>query len=278
VRIARPRKTWVLAGVTAGVVALCGCTSSTGTEPAPTFDVGSTPAPTPVHWTYDGEDGPDHWGELSADYETCEAGTEQSPVDLSVADTTLSDELELDYGTVTEHVSDTGHTFQLNADADTGLTYQGTDYSLVQMHFHDPSEHTIDGVAAPVEFHFVNTDDDGHLLVISVMALEGAHNPHYEAFIDATTSRASGETTGEVDLAAMLPDSLQHFAYSGSLTTPPCTEGVQWIVMNTPVELDSAQIAELQGAYAHNSRPVQPLGDRTIGYADTDNEASTDQR
>jgi carbonic anhydrase len=262
----------------AGVVALCGCAPSTGTEPPPTFDAGSTPAPAPAHWTYGGDDGPDHWGELSADYETCETGKQQSPIDLRVADTTLSDLLELEYGTVTEHVTDTGHTFQLNADADTELTYQGTEYSLVQMHFHDPSEHTIDGVAAPVEFHFVNTDADGNLLVLSVMAREGAHNPYYEAFIDATTSKASGEVTGKVDLAAMLPDSLQHFAYSGSLTTPPCTEGVQWIVMNTPVELDSEQIAELQSAYAHNNRPTQPVGDRTVGYAGTENESSSAQR
>jgi carbonic anhydrase len=266
------RRNWVVAGVTAGVFALCGCAPTTGTEPAPTFDAGPTPAPAPAHWAYDGEDGPDHWAELSTDYETCEAGTEQSPIDLSHKSTTLSDALELDYGTVTEHVTDTGHTFQLNADADTGLSYQGTDYSLVQMHFHDPSEHTIDGVAAPVEFHFLNTDDTGKLLVISVLAREGAHNPHYEAFIDATTSKASEGVSGEVDLAAMLPESLQHFAYSGSLTTPPCTEGVQWIVMNTPVELDSEQIAELQGAYAHNNRPVQPVGDRIVGYADSENE------
>jgi carbonic anhydrase len=272
------RRTWILAGVTAAVVALCGCSSSSGAAPAPTFDAGSTPAPAPAHWAYDGEEGPDHWAELSADYETCEAGTEQSPIDLRVAGTSLSDVLELEYGTVTEHVTDTGHTFQLNADADTGLSYQGVDYSLVQMHFHDPSEHTIDGVASPVEFHFLNADDAGNLLVVSVLAREGAHNPHYEAFIDATTSRASNDVTGEVDLAAMLPDSLQHFAYSGSLTTPPCTEGVQWIVMNTPVELDSAQVAELQGAYAHNNRPTQPVGDRTVGYAGTENDPSGDQR
>jgi carbonic anhydrase len=247
---------------------LAGCSASDEAAPAPTFGVTSTPTtPAAAHWSYEGEDGPDHWGELSGDYELCETGTQQSPIDLTETATTSEDNFVLEYATIDEHVVDTGHTFQLAPDDEAGVSFNGKDYSLVQMHFHDPSEHTVDGEAAPVEFHFVNTTEAGELLVVGVLGVEGAENRAYDLFIDATASAASDEASGTVDLAAMLPAETEHFAYPGSLTTPPCSEGVQWIVMQTPVELSAQQIADLQNAYDHNSRPVQPLGDRSIESA-----------
>lgn len=258
-----------LAGLT---LALASCSAS---GDAGSDDVAATSSATPsattdatpAHWTYEGEEGPTHWGELSNDYGLCATGEHQSPIDLSTASDADTDTLELDYGTVEEHVTDTGHTFQLVADADAEVEYNGVEYTLVQMHYHDPSEHTVDGEAAPVEFHFVHQDDDGHLLVIGVLATEGAENAAYDAFVEGTD--ASADVAGTADLPAMLPETLDHFAYSGSLTTPPCTEGVQWIVLQTPVELSSSQIAQLQEAYPHNSRPVQPLGDREVTSAST---------
>jgi carbonic anhydrase len=249
--------TTVLLGLT-----LAGCASSSGGEAAPSQTATPSASTAPAHWTYEGEEGPEHWGELSTDYELCETGQEQSPIDLSGTSPVVEDELELDYDEIQEHVVDTGHTFQLVADDAATVEYEGTEYSLVQMHYHDPSEHTVDGEAAPVEFHFVHADKDGNLLVVGVMGIEGAENAAYEAFIDATANGSEEEVAGSVDLAAMVPADLRHFAYEGSLTTPPCSEGVQWIVMETPVELSAEQISDLEAAYGHNARPVQPLNDR----------------
>ncbi|SDH91113.1 carbonic anhydrase [Agrococcus jejuensis] len=241
-------------------VALTGCAASGDDSTA----VEESPAASAVavHWSYEGEEGPDHWGELSADFGMCQDGTQQSPIDLHADDQAGTDELSVDYGTIAEHVHDTGHTFQMDADDDATLEYEGTEYALVQMHFHDPSEHTVDGEAAPVEFHFVHADDDGDLLVVGVLAVEGAHAAAFDDFIAATTQE--GDVAGDIDVAAMLPTSTAHYAYEGSLTTPPCSEGVQWLVMQEAIELDAEQIAALETAYAGNARPVQELGGRLV--------------
>lgn len=260
--------------VLGGALVLAGCSSGGTTDvSSPAGSPGATSSPAAAHWTYEGGEGPEHWADLSGDFELCTTGTEQSPIDLSAAATVSGDTLELEYATIDDHVSDTGHTVQLTADSEASVEYNGQEYELVQMHYHDPSEHTIDGVAAPVEFHFVHEDDDGELLVVGVLGREsstGADNVAFAPFIAATATASSGDVAGSIDLASLLPTSTDHFAYPGSLTTPPCTEGVQWIVMQNPVDLGPAQIDALQSAYAHNSRPVQPLGERTVTLAPTE--------
>jgi carbonic anhydrase len=265
------RSASTLAALSGLALALGGCAASddaTSGGGAATPAAAATTHAVSAHWTYEGEEGPANWGELSDEYSLCATGEQQSPIDLSTGSDVEGDTLELDYGTVEEHVTDTGHTFQLVADADAEVEYNGVEYTLLQMHYHDPSEHTVDGEAAPVEFHFVHQDDEGNLLVIGVLGTEGAENAAYDTFVAGT--EASEDTSGSADLPAMLPESLDHFAYSGSLTTPPCTEGVQWVVLQTPVELSSEQIAQLQEAYPHNARPVQPLNDREVKSAPTE--------
>jgi carbonic anhydrase len=262
------RSASTIAALSGLALILGGCSASTDAAATSTPTPSATAEAAEVHWTYEGEAGPENWGELSDEYGVCATGTHQSPIDLSTGSDIEGDTLELDYGNVDEHVTDTGHTFQLVADADAEVDYNGVEYTLLQMHYHDPSEHTVDGEAAPIEFHFVHQDDEGNLLVIGVLATEGGDNAAYDTFVSGT--EASEDTDGTVNLPDMLPESLDHFAYSGSLTTPPCTEGVQWIVLQTPVELSSEQIAQLQEAYPHNSRPVQPLNDREVTSAPTE--------
>jgi carbonic anhydrase len=260
-------------GPAAGLIALSalalisGCSAvapETGDDSSPTESSPSSfpTAPAP-HWAYDGEEGPDHWGELASTFATCGTGTAQSPIDLPSLAEPEDDDLVLAYKPVDEEATDTGHTLQLNAQPGAGLTYGGESYTLLQLHYHDPSEHTIDGEQAPIEFHFVNKDADGNLLVIGVLGIPGEHNAGFEPLVAAAIG---GETPAPntVDIPAMMPSSLSHFAYEGSLTTPPCTEDVQWLVMDTPIELGQDQIDTLQARYDGNNRPVQPLNGREV--------------
>ena len=234
--------------------------------PTPAEATSSSSSTAAPHWDYDGEEGPDHWGELAANFATCGTGTAQSPLDLPAAAEPEDDDLALSYATVGEQSVDTGHTLQLDTEPGAGLQYNGIDYSLVQVHYHDPSEHTIGGQQAPIEFHFVHKDAEGNLLVIGVMGIAGEHDDTFQPFVDAATAGAT-PAPASVDIAAMMPSSLQHYAYVGSLTTPPCTENVQWLVMDTPVTLGQDQIDTLEDRYDHNNRPVQALNDREVHVA-----------
>lgn len=253
-------------------VLLSGCAGAETPEglasPAPSSPSSAAATATPTasaapHWAYEGEEGPDHWGELTSAFSTCDTGADQSPIDLPSNATPEEDNLVLAYSPTDEEAIDTGHTLQLNAQPGAGLTYNGVDYALQQLHYHDPSEHTVDGDHPPIEFHFVNKDADGDLLVIGVFGIVGSDNPSFDPLVKAAQADST-PTPDTVDLQSMMPDSLLHYAYTGSLTTPPCSEGVQWLVMETPVELGQDQIDTLTSLYEGNNRPVQPLNGREI--------------
>jgi carbonic anhydrase len=248
---------------------LAGCATPDQKSSSPT----TTPSSTAPHFTYSGEDGPTHWGDLSADWKTCSTGAEQSPIDLA-ATTDGTPDLEAAYpGQVAFEAVDNGHTVQVSPAGDASVTSGGTSYSLAQIHFHAPSEHEIDGKKADAEFHLVHSDADGQLLVVGVLAHAGAESTAWAPFDAAVQAAAddthegsstSATTAGQIDLGALLPKDLDHYSYEGSLTTPPCTEGVQWRVLETPVELSSEQIARLRRAHDENARPIQPLNDRSV--------------
>ncbi len=232
------------------------------------------------HWTYEGEDGPEHWGDLAEAYEACEAGTEQSPIDLTGAveasDADLPD-LTFDYHPSALALMDNGHTVQAAYDPGSTLVVDGETYELKQFHFHAHSEHTVDGKAAPLELHLVHAreDDQGvtHLAVVGVLIVEGAENPAYASVLDHLPTEVTEEPEAvdgqTVDAAALLPTDRTFFHYEGSLTTPPCSEGVSWQVMTTPVELSAGQIAAFTARYDDDFRPVQPLGDRELEVSGT---------
>ncbi|MFM6965896.1 MAG: carbonic anhydrase family protein, partial [Rhodoluna sp.] len=133
-------------------------------------------------------------------------------------------------------------------------------------HFHAPSEHEINGMHYPVEVHFVNKTADGKLAVVGVFVKRGAENKAWKPFIDSMlTATASAEDTKiELDWSAMLPANKTTLRYSGSLTTPPCTEGVKWNIFTSPIEMSAAQINTFTEAYSGNNRPVQDTKGRVV--------------
>jgi len=211
-----------------------------------------------VKWGYDGAGAPANWGALSVEYATCKTGTQQSPINLPSAETAKTINVTTNYAAAPAEVVNNGHTIQANIGDGFMLSSGGTDYKLLQFHMHTPSEHTIDGKALPMVAHFVHATAEGKLAVLGILFKEGEANAQIQSLID----KVGGKT--ELDLAAMLPAKLDVVNYQGSLTTPPCSEGVNWHVVLEPVTASAEQIKALKDVMHDNARPVQPLGDRAL--------------
>jgi carbonic anhydrase len=219
-----------------------------------------------VHWEYEGEAGPEHWGELDPDYATCGSGTAQSPIDIvDPVDADLVD-IEINYQPISPmKIVNNGHTIQVTADPGSTLTLEGVEYVLQQFHFHQPSEHTINGEHQRLEMHLVHKTEAGDAAVLSVLLREGTGGEAYEPIFANLPTEIGAQQTIDVTVnpADLLPGVSTTYRYEGSLTTPPCTEGVQWLVFTEPVELSAAQVATAD-AFQSNNRPVQPKNDRPV--------------
>lgn len=230
----------------------------------------ATPAGTasgPVHWGYEGEAGPAHWGDLSPEFAACGSGREQSPVDIPRAAPLNPGDLRFDYRPSMVAIANNGHSIQVTYEAGSTLAAGDARYSLVQFHLHASSEHMLGGAYAPMELHLVHQDAGGRIAVAGVLLVEGAHNAAYEpmlAHMPSQVGEANVIDGTTVDAGALLPTDRAYYRYHGSLTTPPCTEGVAWFVLSEPVELSAAQIAAFRVLYDGNNRPVQPLNGRTF--------------
>jgi carbonic anhydrase len=219
--------------------------------------------PEEQHWSYAHGITPGKWGEVSP---TCSIGTHQSPVALSSAHAKAQSPeqpLEFSWSKSTGELVDTGHSEQVNLPPGNSITYGGTKYELQQFHFHTPSEHTLDGKAAPMEAHFVHKSADGKLAVVGIFLKQGTAPSAFAPVLTALPA-AGEKRTVEVDLAAVLPKDTKHFAYAGSLTTPPCSEEVQWIVIRAPDTVSKAEIDAFRAKYPKNARPVQQLHGRRV--------------
>ena len=217
-----------------------------------------------IHWGYAGDQGPAFWGSLATEYALCADGLAQSPIDIRDASALDLIAIQFHYSETTNQIVNNGHTIQVDVAAGSHIVYNGITFELLQFHFHSPSEHTIRGEAAPMEVHFVHRDpNSGALAVVGVMLTQGeAGNEAYAAVFDAMPTEA-GEPqamSAPLELEALLPETRAYYTYQGSLTTPPCSEIVRWLLLDTPVELSAAQIAAFTAIYAGNARPVQPLG------------------
>ena len=252
---ARP---WLItSALTVAAVTLVGC-AQPATEPS------KPPVAEPAHWSYDGASGPESWPELDPGFAACGVGTAQSPIDLPATVPAPSSVIQLSAEDAEADVFDTGHAVEFEADGEgETLTFAGDEYSLQQMHAHVPSEHTVNGQPAAAELHLVHADAAGNPLVLGILVTEGQTSGALAPFIDAATHLADDEDV-TMDIAAVLPRSLENYEYSGSLTTPPCTEDVQWVVMSTPISMSAEQIGTLEGVHSHNARPTQPLGNRDV--------------
>lgn len=238
-------------------------------------------------WSYKGENGPEVWGKLDSSYKICSEGKEQSPIDITTTVNQKADDLKIQYqaaplaivneGLTTFNINgkktvvNDGHTIQVNFPENKVkevIDDNGERYHLVQVHFHAPSENKLNGNAFAGEMHFVNQTKSGKLLVVGVFIKVGKENTELAKILSNLPSVYNKLTVMEnvkINPANFLPQDTAHYKFVGSLTTPPCNEGVQWIVMQQPIEASSEQITQLKQAIGEeNARPVQPLNDRKV--------------
>jgi carbonic anhydrase len=212
------------------------------------------------HWTYEGVEGPEHWGALAENFASCSNGQQQSPIDIpaSIASGELS-ALSFDYAAAPATILDNGHTVQVTLmEGANQLSISGETYSLLQFHFHAHSEHTVAGQAKPLEMHLVHRSAAGGLAVVGVFLDTGAANSALSSIFDtmATATDEPSELQVEVDPSLLLPTSHQGWTYSGSLTTPPCTEGVKWHVLSSNLEVSEEQLEAFTVRHETSHRPV----------------------
>jgi carbonic anhydrase len=223
----------------------------------------------PPAFAYSGERGPENWGSLDPAYAQCSEGRRQSPVDLTGGETADLPAIDFAYRPAELEVENNGHSLEAEYPPGSSMAIDGTEYQLKQFHFHAPSEHRLGGRALPLEFHLVHEADDGRIAVLGVLVRQGRENPAF-ALLAPATPEEEGESVpveGEVNARDVLPEgaaSGPRWSYSGSLTTPPCTEGVRWEVLTDPIEMSAAQIESYTTAYESNNRPLQPLNDRRL--------------
>jgi len=220
-----------------------------------------------VHWAYVSEGGPQEWGKLDSKFVMCSIGRNQSPIDLAAAVRAELEPLRFDYAAGATDIQNNGHTVQVDYGPGSTLVVDGKAFALTQFHFHAPSENTIDGKRFAMEAHLVHADKDGNLAVVAVMFEDGPANAAL-ARLWALLPTKAGEKRAlpaGVDAAALLPAQRSYYRFDGSLTTPPCSEGVRWLVLKSPVSASQAQVAQFAAALpGPNNRPVQPLNARVV--------------
>jgi carbonic anhydrase len=223
-----------------------------------------------AHWSYTGEGAPFLWGDLKAEYGACGTGKHQSPIDISSVTITGLPAIEFHYQPTPLDIVNNGHSIQMNYAPGSYITVAGKQYDLLQFHFHSPSEHTIGGKAYDMVGHLVHKAADGQLGVIGVMFKAGASNDTI-ATLWSHMPEGAGVTNHVDDVmvnaADLLPKDFTYFNYSGSLTTPPCSEGVNWMVMATPNSVSPEQVKQFTDIFPLSTRPVQALNGRVVNLS-----------
>ena len=238
-----------------------------------------------MKWGYAAENGPDVWGQLNQEYILCGVGTHQSPIDIVDPTPTKLPTISYAYHPATgANIQHNGHTIEVVYPEGSGIQIDGTDYQLLQFHFHAPSEHTVAGKPFDIEMHLVHESEDGNLAVVGLLIESGRHHPAFDpvwSHLPSTPLETQRIENSVIDLASMLSPNRQipdeavrafpsTYRYNGSLTTPPCSEGVKWIMLTTPVEMSESQIAEFKAIIHGNNRPVQPLNGRELLFDTTE--------
>jgi carbonic anhydrase len=221
-----------------------------------------------VHWGYKGTHGPDNWAKLHPKNKLCATGKRQSPFKIAGANQSPDKAGQMRYTATGGMVVNNGHTIQVNLENGSVLMVDGRPYRLAQFHFHTPSEHHLFGKGFPMEMHLVHVSADGKLAVVGVMVRAGGSGKHP---IDSlpTPAKAGGKAAlpgGKLNPESLLPAHRSHFRFEGSLTTPPCSEGVAWHMMITPVRVTAATIKRFQAVMGQNNRPLQAGNNRKISH------------
>lgn len=252
------------AATKAGATSAHGATSP-ASSPAAADAHGAAPG-APAHWAYEGKGGPADWAGLEPSNAVCGSGSTQSPIDISATQPGGGGRTVFMWqpGAGLDIVNN-GHTIQANVKAGSAIEIDKVKYELVQFHFHSPSEHTVNGKSFAMETHFVHKSAKGDLAVVGVLHGLGDANPAL-APLWATLPKKVDEkkVLASFDLLSVLPRDRQLFRYAGSLTTPPCTEGVRWQVMQSPTTVSQAQVSAFQEIHKISNRPVQPLKARDV--------------
>ena len=237
-----------------------------------------------MEWGYETENGPDVWAQLSPEYFLCAEGKHQSPIDLVNPTPAELPPIPYDYRPTSMNIRNTGHTIEVTCPEGSWIEVDGTRYKLLQFHFHAPSEHTVAGKPFEMEAHFVHKSEDGTLAVVGLLIESGRHKHVFDPIwshlpaVPGETQRIENVTEDGsliIDPRFMfapndhvedvVPSSFgNYYRYGGSLTTPPCSESVKWIVLTTPIEMSETQIAAFKAIIHDNNRPVQPLNGRKL--------------
>jgi len=219
-----------------------------------------------IHWAYDGMGGPENWSKLDPQNKTCAIGERQSPIDIKDGIKVDLEPIKFNYQPSTFRIIDNGHTVQVQV-GEGSISLTGKTYELVQFHFHRPSEEKINGQRFDMVVHLVHKSDEGQLAVVAVLLERGNENPFIQTLwnhMPLEKNMPVSPPSATVDLNTLLPTSRNYYTYMGSLTTPPCSEGVLWLVMKQPVQVSADQINIFGRLYRNNARPIQPSGGRLI--------------
>ena len=219
-----------------------------------------------AHWSYAGSGGPETWGQLKPEFSTCASGSRQSPIDIRSGVKVDLEPIQFDYRPSGFSVIDNGHTIQVNVAGGNAIEVQGRRFDLVQFHFHRPAEERINGRQYDMSVHLVHKDAEGRLAVVGLLLERGAPQPVVQrVWNDLPLEKGYEQPGGQpIDLNALLPPDRGYYTYMGSLTTPPCNEGVLWMVMREPVPVSQAQIDIFSHLYPMNARPLQSAAGRLI--------------
>lgn len=222
---------------------------------------------TAMHWSYSGQEGPNEWGRLDSSFAACSSGRTQSPIDIGGAKKADLPALKFDYNPVPLNIIDNSHTVQVNYAAGSTLMVGDKTFTLKQFHFHHPSEERVNAHGYDMVAHLVHADGEGRLAVVAVFLKKG--NP--SGLIDLIWKNIPKEKEKAVQVSGaavsakdLLPADRGYYTFAGSLTTPPCSEGVTWYVIKTPVDLSEAQVAAFAKLYPMNARPIQATNGREI--------------
>ena len=220
-----------------------------------------------THWSYTSPTGPDEWGDLHKDHALCNSGTQQSPINIKANTPGVLPALDIHYPAGPVVVKHHGHSLEVTTENKGYVALTSGNYNFVQLHFHAPAEEQIEGRQYPFSAHLVHRDASGNLAVITLLFDVGAKNKAL-APLFASMPRHEGDSVilSKLDLASLFPAKRDYYAYMGSLTTPPCTEGVRWQVLKVSGTVSAKQLKAFKQLFPMNARPIQPTNGRMVKF------------
>jgi len=220
-----------------------------------------------AHWSYGGRTGPDHWSDLDKAFSTCQIGHHQSPIDIRAPKPADLPPIQFAYVRTPLHIVNNGHTIQVNYAPGSFITVGDKRYQLTQFHFHHPSEERINGKGFEMVAHLVHAMPNGALAVVAVLFDSGPENPVIASLWQHLPTHEGPEQKldeVQIDVTGLLPQDRGYYTFTGSLTTPPCTEDVTWFVLKTPERISTSQADAFGKIYPRDARPIQPLNGREV--------------